>query len=98
MKKAIMFTAMLFMLFGCHDAGKLPQKEEKIAEGRELFCLAKDQNEAEKIAADYGIELVSFGDGVAVFHTEDDPKEVIRYGQDNKLTLLSLNTEVKPIR
>ncbi len=60
--------------------------------GKELLCLAESEEEAEKTAEQYGIELVSFRNGVAVFHTEDDPVKVIQYGISQKWTRLSLNT------
>lgn len=62
------------------------------AKGKELLCLAESEEEAEKTAEQYGIELVSFRNGVAVFHTEDDPVKVIQYGISHNYTQLSLNT------
>ena len=60
-------------------------------EGRELFCLAQDEDEAEKIAAAYSIELVGFSDGVAVFHCSGSLKEKIDFGKKNGLPELSIN-------
>ncbi|MDO4988923.1 MAG: hypothetical protein Q4E45_00295 [Eubacteriales bacterium] len=62
-----------------------------VAEGRELYCLADSQEEAEKLAELYGIELVEFSNGVATFHAEEDPQTVITRGKDNGWPLLSLN-------
>ena len=70
---------------------------EPVAEGQELLCLAKSRGEAESIAKTYGITLVSFSDGVAVFHTEEDPRAVIRRGKENGWTELSLNRVIEPL-
>lgn len=57
----------------------------------QLVCLADSKQEAEQIAQDYGIELLSFEDGVALFSTEEELMEVIRRGQENGLPALSYN-------
>ena len=57
----------------------------------QLICTFKTREEAEKAAELYGIELVSFTDELAVFHTTEDPQEVIRRGQQNGWPELSLN-------
>ena len=90
MKKALLLTTMLFLFSGCRSQQLVPENQ-KIAEGQELYCLSDSLEEAQRIAQDYGIELVSFGDGVAVFHTEDDPEEVIKLGKNKGYTELSLN-------
>jgi len=64
----------------------------EIAEGKELLCLAETRQEAEKTAEVYAIELVEFRNGVAVFHTEENPQEVIDRGIKNGWQELSLNT------
>lgn len=92
-------------LAACSDSADKPATEpsvpvnhhntpspQQIAPGRELMCLAKTREEAEAVAECYGIELVDFEHGVAVFHTEENPYEVIRRGKDNGWTLLSANT------
>lgn len=72
------------------DGHNIPSPQQ-VAAGRELMCLAKDQEEAEAVAESYGIELVDFQHGVAVFHTEENPYDVIRRGKENGWTLLSIN-------
>lgn len=57
----------------------------------ELIALCNDENEAKEIADLYQIELLSYGQGVAVYSTEKDPFEVISYGQKNHYPLLSIN-------
>ncbi len=79
------------------EEGSFPE----IVEGRELMCSAGSREEAEKIAKDYEISLVDFGYGVATFHTERDPREVIKSGMERGLKQLSLNTMTKlddPVR
>lgn len=61
-----------------------------IAENQ-LMALVETEDEAEVIAEQYGIELVSFADGVAAFRTEEDPHEVIARGEENGFTQLYLN-------
>lgn len=56
-----------------------------------LMCSAESQAEAEEIAEQYGITLVSFSYGVATFHTEDDPRDVIQHGIEHAWPELSLN-------
>ena len=63
-----------------------------IVEGRELMCSAGGREEAEDIAEKYAIELVDYGLGVAVFHTEEDPSAVIERGKKQGLPELSKNT------
>ena len=91
-------------LAGCgrrkpHAAKPAPVLQEEysggIAEGKELLCLADSREEAEEIAESYGIELVSFESGVAVFHTQENPRDVIARGKSEGLPELSLNRIVK---
>ncbi len=64
------------------------------AEGKELTALVETEEEAKAIAEQYGIELVEFSYGVATFHTEEDPKDVIARGEENGWPSLSLNRKV----
>ena len=61
----------------------------------ELVGLADTEEEAEKIAQDYGIELKSYEYGVAVFTTDKSFEEITEIGKTKGLTELSLNTRVK---
>lgn len=56
-----------------------------------LICAAETRAEAEAIAAQYGIELVSFDYGVASFYTQEDPRAVIERGLENGWPELELN-------
>ena len=64
----------------------------RVAEGRELFKRVKTLEEAEEIAELYGIELVDFSYGVATYHTEEDPGEVIARGEAEGWPKIALNT------
>lgn len=61
------------------------------AEGKELFSLAETEEEARAIAELYGIELVSFSDGVAVYHTEEAPDTVVARGKENGWPPIDVN-------
>ena len=95
--KAGLVLGVLSLLSGCTAPEAGPGKISGIIEGEELFCICRSQEEAEEIAESYGIELVRWSDNVAVFHTEEDPGAIIRYGQENGLVPLSLNRRVKKI-
>lgn len=56
-----------------------------------LMSEAETEEEARKIAEQYGIEFISFENGFALYHTEDDPFEVIARGQENGFPQLSIN-------
>ena len=56
-----------------------------------LFALVETQDEAEKIAADYGIELVDFASGVASYYTDKDPAELIKWGEEQGFPPLEIN-------
>ena len=61
------------------------------AKGKELFTLTETEEEARRIAELYGIELVSFEYGVAAFHTEEDPAEVVERGRENGWPPIEIN-------
>ena len=56
-----------------------------------LMSEAESEEDAREIAEEYGIEFVSFENGVALYHTEEDPFEVIARGQENGYPQLSVN-------
>lgn len=67
-----------------------PEHPDMDLEGQ-LITLAESLEEAEQIAALYGIELLSFSDGVALFFTQEDTIEVIERGKANGWPELSEN-------
>ena len=60
----------------------------------QLVGLFEDEGQAKECAELYGIELMSFNYGVAVFKVEGDPKKLIEKGKDNGWPELSLNHKV----
>ena len=100
MKKKL-FAALLVLtalLPGCSrkmtlSASPVPEMESviQVAKGSELYCLVDTEEKAKEIAKLYGIELVEFSVGVATFHTEQDPNEVIRRGKENGWPELAIN-------
>ena len=57
----------------------------------ELMALVETEEEAQSIAEQYGIEFVSYSDGVAVYKAEEDPAVVIARGEENGYPPLYLN-------
>ncbi len=56
-----------------------------------LMALAENEEEAQKISELYQIELVSFSYGVAVYQTDKNPHDVIKYGKEKGYPQLSIN-------
>lgn len=71
----------------------LEKMDEKdfIAEGRELLALVDTQEEAEEIASLYEIELVDFAEGVAVYTTDESPRDVVLRGKEAGYPNISIN-------
>ena len=59
----------------------------------ELVGLADTREEAEKMAQDYGILLLSYSENVAVFQTDKTYEEITEIGKNKNLAELSLNHE-----
>lgn len=57
----------------------------------QLMALTDTRAEAEDIARQYGITLVSWREGLALFFTEEDPESVVRRGAKNGWPQLSVN-------
>ncbi len=57
----------------------------------QLMALTDTRAEAEDIARQYGITLVSWQDGLALFFTEEDPESVVLRGAKNGWPQLSVN-------
>lgn len=62
----------------------------EIAENQ-LVGIVDTEEQAQEIAGQYGITLVSYEYGIAVYHTQEDPLEVISRGQESGYPALSLN-------
>ncbi len=72
---------------------KLDESQVEMLEVAEnqLMALVDTEEQAKEIAAQYGIEFVSFENGLALYHTEEDPFEVITRGQENGYPQISVN-------
>ena len=90
---------VMFVHFGRGPAFPfLPTVELEVGEAEQLLladnpliATVATEEEAKEIADLYGITLVSFEYGVAVYQTEEDPTKVITRGQENDYPQLSLN-------
>lgn len=60
-------------------------------ESGQLLYLTESPGEAAEIAELYGIVLIRHYDGLAVYRTDEDPREVIRRGTENGWPELSIN-------
>ena len=69
------------------DGERLPY-----VDGAELYAVVETEEEAQRIATLYDIELISFDFEVATYHTTDDPYEVVRIGETLGLPSVSVNT------
>ena len=99
----LLLPVMLVALCACHR--ELPRPVKPLptvtapadetgvlySEEAPLIAAAQTWEEAEEIGALYGITLVDFSHGVALYHTEEDPRDVIRRGQENGWPELTLN-------
>lgn len=65
--------------------------EGGIIADNQLMALVETEEEAKSIAEQYGIELMSFSEGVAEYRTEEDLDEVIARGQNNGYPALYIN-------
>ena len=90
----------LALLTGCNGGYSAIDKESSQAangdyvDGKELMCLADSEEQAQAIAKQYNIELVEYSYGVATFHTDDNPNDVIALGKKLGYPELSLNGTV----
>jgi len=57
----------------------------------ELVGVAEDEEAAKKAAEEYGIKLVSYNEGIAVYSTDKTYEEIVRLGEEKGLIGLSLN-------
>ena len=72
------------------------QPSDAVSMRGQLIGSAEDKRKAEEIAELYGITLVDFGYGVALYYTEEDPKAVIARGEENGWPALSMNYTRQP--
>ncbi|MCR5450982.1 MAG: hypothetical protein K6F23_16465 [Solobacterium sp.] len=94
LRKLLLAGLIIGFLEGCEKPAETTEQDISVIPGKELFCMTENEDTARQIAEQYEIEFVSFKYGVAIFHTDKDPKAVIDYGIGNDLPALSLNTDV----
>lgn len=63
----------------------------EVSEAEPLMALTEDEETAKSIAEQYGITFVSFQEGVATYHTDEDLWEVIDRGEANGYPPLYIN-------
>ena len=73
-----------------------PEEENGMPEEPEntvtsMVALAESEEEAKQIAELYGIKFVDYAYGVATFETSENPQEVIKRGEKNHYTSISVN-------
>lgn len=56
-----------------------------------LLAITETQEEAERIAGLYGIQLTRYSDGLATYQTDKDLQDLIELGEQNGWPQLSLN-------
>lgn len=87
----IVLPVLLLALLGCsRKEVPLMPLETETAGGR-LVCSAETEEQAQAIAELYGIELVDYQHGLALYLTEEDPYTVIKRGRDQGWPELSLD-------
>lgn len=68
---------------------------DRLAENQLMSVDIASEEEAKIVAEQYGIEFVEYVEGVAIFHTDSDPKAVIKEGSEKGLVPLYLNYKVE---
>ena len=99
----LLLPVLLVALGGCRKEVPLPTHPEPsggagtlYSEETPLIGVAESWEEAEKIAELYGITLVNFSHNTALYYTDEDPRAVIRRGQENGWPELTLNYLARP--
>lgn len=73
------------------QSGTLPAQTLPYAEGAELFGAFDSEAGALEAAELYQIEFLSYEYGIATFHTEENPADVIRRGSENGWPHIEIN-------
>lgn len=98
-KRLAAVMCLLAALFcgGCRKQPSIPAGTVggKVASNGQLIASAQTQEEAEQIAALYGIELVDFEAPLALYRTDADPEEMIRKGAEMGWPRLEINHVVE---
>ncbi len=101
MKRLLLCLLVCGLLTGCgssRDAKEesqtlqpAPAEAGGISQRGQLMGPAEDEAQAQEIAELYGIALVDYAYGLALYYTDQDPKALIELGQENGWPPLSLN-------
>ena len=99
----LLLPVLLITLCGCRREVPLATRHESgsgagslYSEEAPLIGVAETREEAEEIAKLYGITLLDFSHNTALYHTDEDPRAVIRRGPENGWPELSLNYIARP--
>lgn len=85
---------LLLILAGCsRETMPLEPRETEITGGR-LICAAETEEQAREIGELYGIELLDYQYGLALYFTEEDPNAVIKRGREQGWPELSLDRQL----
>lgn len=93
----LFLAAMLLALCACREASQpiTPASSspsgDLISDHGQLICSVESYEDAQAVAQLYGITLVDYYRNLALYHTEEDPREVIQRGQENGWPELTLN-------
>ena len=87
-----LIPALLMNLFGCKKPEPMAPASTPYSQEEPLMATVSSREEAEELAALYGITLVKCGTRIATFYTEEDPGDVIARGKANGWPELTLNT------
>lgn len=79
-----------FLPFGSGTDRRTPEPGSDYVRG-ELLAYTETEEQARELATLYGIDLRSWGNGLALFTTLRDVKTVVREGKANGWPELSLN-------
>lgn len=92
--RLMLLPLLLCSLLGCSRKEVPMSPPETETTGGRLMCTAESMEQAQQIAQQYGIELLKFRHGVAVFSTEEDPRAVIERGLEQGWPELSLDRQI----
>ena len=87
----ILLPLLLLFQFGCGRKAVPLEQPASGPIGGTLICAAETEEEAKQIGELYGIELIKFGHGMALYSTEEDLQAVIRRGKEQGWPELSIN-------
>lgn len=85
------FPFMPVQEISLENAQEMLDFQENMLAEQQLIALVETEEEARSIAEQYGIEFVSFSEGVAEYKTDENPNDVIARGESNGFPPLYLN-------